>query len=88
MSSYEAIKDCVNLGFEEYVTHQHYNTAQAAAKIVEEDWWILNEDNFSKTAFFICHKERMEMDNYQIIETNPVWKGRLESILSLKREDL
>ncbi|MBG9943537.1 hypothetical protein HPY28_23525 [Brevibacillus sp. HB1.2] len=134
MSSYEEIKDSVNLGFEEYVINNKYNTAQASARILEEDWWILNEDNFSKTAFFIClaleslkmneiadfillkldtflgnlefedstkindvnqllhdislYKERIETDDYKIIETNNTWKGRLEYILSLKREDL
>lgn len=134
MSSYEEIKDSVNLGFEEYVINNKYNTAQASARILEEDWWILNEDNFSKTAFFIClaleslkmneiadfillkldtflgnlefedstkindvnqllhdislYKERIETGDYKIIETNNTWKGRLEYILSLKREDL
>lgn len=134
MSSYEEIKDSVNLGFEEYVINNNYNSAQASARILEEDWWILNEDNFSKTAFFIClaleslkmneiadfillkldtflrnlefedyiktndlnqllhdislYQKRIEKDDYKIIETNNIWKGRLEYILSLKREDL
>lgn len=134
MSSYEEIKDSVNLGFEDYVINYKYNTVQASAKILEEDWWILNENNFSKTAFFIClaleslkmneiadfillkldtflknlefedsikitdvnellndinlYNEYIEKNNYKLIETNDTWKGRLEYILSLKREDL
>lgn len=134
MSSYEEIKDSVNLGFEDYVINYKYNTVQASARILEEDWWILNENNFSKTAFFIClaleslkmneiadfivlkldtflknlefedsikitdvnellndinlYNEYIEKNNYKLIETNDTWKGRLEYILSLKREDL
>ncbi|NQF15966.1 hypothetical protein HPY31_18895 [Brevibacillus sp. HB1.3] len=54
MSTYEEIKDSVDFGFEEYVGNNEYNTAQASARILEEDWWLLNEGNFSKTAFFTC----------------------------------
>ncbi|WP_429842746.1 hypothetical protein [Brevibacillus sp. FIR094] len=54
MSTYEEIKDSVDFGFEEYIGKNEYNTAQASARILEEDWWLLNEGNFSKTTFFIC----------------------------------
>lgn len=54
MSTYEEIKDFVIFGFEEYVGINKYNTAQASARILEEDWWTVNEGTFSKTAFFIC----------------------------------
>ncbi|AIQ11275.1 hypothetical protein [Paenibacillus durus] len=54
MSTYEEIKDSVDFGFEEYIGNNKYNSAQASARILEEDWWLLNEGTFSKTAFFIC----------------------------------
>ncbi|MFA4134240.1 MULTISPECIES: hypothetical protein [unclassified Brevibacillus] len=54
MSTYEEIKDSVEFGFEEYIGNNNYNSAQASSRILEEDWWLLNEGNFSKTAFFVC----------------------------------
>lgn len=54
MSTYEEIRDSVDFGFEEYVGNYKYNTAQASARILEEDWWLLNEGHFSRTAFFVC----------------------------------
>ncbi|WP_044482392.1 hypothetical protein [Paenibacillus antibioticophila] len=133
MSTYEEIKDSVEFGFEEYVENNNYTAAQASARILEEDWWLLNEGVFSKTTFFIClalkslennvipdfvvlklniflnelvfedyikaedveqlqndiilYKERMEKRDFKILETDETWKGRLEYIFSLKRED-
>ncbi|MFF2484361.1 hypothetical protein [Paenibacillus sp. NPDC058071] len=40
--------------FEKYIGNNNYNSAQASARILEEDWWLLNEGNFNKTALFVC----------------------------------
>ncbi len=51
--SYEYIKDSVVFGFEEYREEEGYNSSQAAARILEEDWRALNYSHFNKTCFYI-----------------------------------
>ncbi|WP_291562618.1 MULTISPECIES: hypothetical protein [unclassified Clostridium] len=50
--SYEDIKDSVIFGFEEYMEEDGYNSSQAAARILEEDWRSLNYSLFSKTCYY------------------------------------
>ena len=52
-TSYEDIKDSVVFGFEEYRKDDGYNSSQAAARILEEDWRALNYNHFNKTCFYI-----------------------------------
>lgn len=51
--SYEDIKDSVVFGFEEYREKERYNSSQAAARILEEEWRALNYSYFNKTCYYI-----------------------------------
>lgn len=51
--SYEDIKDSVVFGFEEYREEDGYNSSQAAARILEEEWRVLNYSHFNKTCYYI-----------------------------------
>lgn len=51
--NYEVIKDSVVFGFEEYIEEEGYNSSQAAARILEEDWRSLNYNLYSKTCYYI-----------------------------------
>ncbi|AIY78758.1 hypothetical protein FDB15_14190 [Clostridium botulinum] len=51
--NYEVIKDSVVFSFEEYMEEDGYNSSQAAARILEEDWRALNYSLFSKACYYI-----------------------------------
>lgn len=51
--NYEVIKDSVVFGFEEYIEEEGYNSSQAAARILEEEWRSLNYNLYSKTCYYI-----------------------------------
>lgn len=52
--NYKSIKDSVVYSFEEYVEEDGFTASQSAAKIFEEDWRQLNNNSFTKTAYYIC----------------------------------
>lgn len=51
--NYEDIKDSVVFSYEEYIDDEGYDCAQAAARILEEDWRDLNFNHISKAYYFI-----------------------------------
>lgn len=51
MASYESIKSSIVLDFEEYIEEEGLNVAQVSAKILEEDWRIVNDSLFTKTLY-------------------------------------
>lgn len=53
MASYESIKSSIELDFEEYIEEEGLNVAQVSAKILEEEWRIVNDSLFTKTLYFI-----------------------------------
>ncbi|WP_242218467.1 hypothetical protein [Bacillus cereus group sp. BfR-BA-01380] len=50
--SYEDIKDSVVFGFEEYIEEEGYNSSQAAGRILEEEWRVLNYSYFNKACYY------------------------------------
>ncbi|MFD1462972.1 hypothetical protein ACFQ5D_16580 [Paenibacillus farraposensis] len=53
LASYESIKSSIVLDFEEYIEEDGLNVAQVSAKILEEDWRIVNDNFFTKTLYFV-----------------------------------
>lgn len=53
MTSYESIKSSIMLDFEEYSEQEGLNVVQISAKILEEDWRIVNDSLFTKTLYFV-----------------------------------
>lgn len=51
MASYDSIKSSIVLDFEEYIEEEGLNVAQVSAKILEEDWRIVNDSLFTKTLY-------------------------------------
>ena len=50
---YEAIKDAVEYGYDEYMNEENLNICQATAKILEEDWREVNYSVFTKASYFL-----------------------------------
>ena len=50
---YEAIKDAVEYGFDEYMNEENLDICQATAKILEEDWREVNYNIFTKASYFL-----------------------------------
>lgn len=50
---YEAIKDAVEYGYDEYMSGENLNICQATAKILEEDWREVNYSVFTKASYFL-----------------------------------
>ena len=50
---YEAIKDAVEYGYDEYMNEANLNICQATAKILEEDWREVNYSVFTKASYFL-----------------------------------
>ncbi|CAH1222313.1 hypothetical protein PAECIP111893_04844 [Paenibacillus plantiphilus] len=53
MTSYESIRSSIVLDFEEYIEEEGLNVAQVSAKILEEDWKIVNNSLFTKKLYFV-----------------------------------
>ncbi|PZT51902.1 hypothetical protein [Paenibacillus silvae] len=53
LASYESIKSSIVLDFEEYLEEDGLNVAQVSAKILEEDWRMVNDSLFTKTLYFV-----------------------------------
>ncbi|MEK3757094.1 hypothetical protein [Paenibacillus sp. FSL R7-0337] len=51
LASYESIKSSIVIDFEEYIEEEGLNVAQVSAKILEEDWRIVNDSLFTKTLY-------------------------------------
>ncbi|WP_366290634.1 hypothetical protein [Paenibacillus sp. AN1007] len=53
LASYESIKSSIVLDFEEYIEEDGLNVAQVSAKILEEDWRIVNNSLYTETLYFV-----------------------------------
>lgn len=53
LASYESIKSSIVLDFEEYIEEDGLNVAQVSAKILEEDWRVVNNSLYTKTLYFV-----------------------------------
>lgn len=95
--NYEAIKDAVQYGFDEYTSIDNFNNCQAAAKILEEDWREVNYNTFTKKSYIlniaIESLRRGEIADFifektKEITTAEIFDGIQEEELLLYRQDI
>lgn len=53
LARYESINSSIVLDFEEFIQEDGLDVAQVSAKILEEDWRIVNNSLFTKTLYFV-----------------------------------
>ncbi len=53
LTRYESINSSIVLDFEEYIKEDRLDVTQVSAKILEEDWRIVNDSVFTKILYFV-----------------------------------
>lgn len=88
---YGNIKDAVVYGFEEYINEEFYNSSQAAARVLEEDWREVNFNSFTKSSYFlniaIESFKRGEIADFIYEKLDDLIIGNIENIDNLSKED-